>query len=132
MRGKPTINYAQEAVLAYCSASAPHGTEFGLNVRQTAIDLGYKDRRNVYYALQRLREVGAVTLVLCGKHWRHTTLICHMREEDCNVVGKMPGSRKSRRWRDQQSAKPLNVAPVVNVAPPRRKLIAYVGKGHAL
>lgn len=126
---KPVITESHEKILAYLSAWAPLGTEFIISIQQVADDTGYKDRRTVYYAIQRLREVGAVTLINNGKHWRSTTLVCHKREEEFRVIVRAAGGR-ARRKKDHKAEayEPLPVAPPVVPVPSPRKLIAYVGK----
>lgn len=125
---KPIINSAQESVIAYLSAWAPLGTEFSISIEQIATDIGYKNKRSVYYAMRRLRDLGAVTLI-SARHWRATTLICHKREEDFSVVFRIAGGRAERRRREP-APKPEPIAiPLPKPSP--RKLIAYVGKERA-
>lgn len=126
---KPIINSAQETVVAYLSAYAPLNTESSISIEQIAKDIGYKNKRSIYYAIQRLRDLGAVTLI-SARHWRATTLICHKREEDFNVVFRIAGGRAERRRREPVAAKPEPVAVAIPKLLPR-KLIPYVGKERA-
>jgi hypothetical protein len=131
---KPQISLQQELVLAYLSSWGPLGSIIAFNMDDAAHDLGYKDKRNIYYIVNELADMGLAQRIDSKRRWGRTEFICHVRPEQCDVItiARRGAPKGTKRQEHRKVAKIVSASPAPSVAVSAigrssRPLIHYAG-----